>query len=920
MTNVRPRKVAHKGRVEAAGFLFNTDLIGVAETRKRILDLWESGVQVFTDGPDYFVRLLSTIRVDCRHCVATPLVQIESVLCALPLSQDELEMLQAPSHSVVFSKGGVACLTPLSPSNAESPEKWLDVAAFKVVEVTSLGAAFSEPRVVADAQPFDARAKLDGVPAEASELRDLIAAIKSAASGKGKQSDDWSAAQEVRGWLGGLIGSIASQIGRFLRVQDSASKGFTTQRRTGNDQESLSKASGWLTRLGLRLLQTSRLARVLGRRQAAYLGKMMDMFERGDLNEALKHAIPLNDLSSLSQPSPALGVPRARNELSILPWQDRSSRSIYLETDVVVYLNQLYRSSFERLVAQNRIEEAAFVLAELLRANEEAVAFLERHGKLKLAAELAEARELTPGLVVRQWFIAGDIKRAVEIARRKQAFSDAVLRLERKDKVQAERLRVVWAASLAAGGNYAGAVDVIWPMQAHRVTAREWMDKAIEVGGPVAGRMLARKLAIAPEDFADIRRRALTFLEDEGFEQQETRASFAEALSFGETTAEAQTLARITARAVLRDAGKATSSLTAKRFRRLLNFSGDGPLRTDVPPFAVVESDQQVASLYSESWAAADCGSMPVRDAAVLPNGRMLLALGEVGVRLLTRDGRTVTHFDQPGERLVISDNGNRAIALARRGEVWRLSRLDLIEWRSEDWCDARIDAFAPNYDGSLWFLGAKGDFYAIDAHSKSFEALWRVPDAGNKVASVARSEASCSFLTINSDASEVEQWVYRLPLLTLRSRTSPHKLPDNVVRIYHCDALSSEGVYADHSLYGLVDPDQPQIVKALPSLSLRVFENEQEKLDLGIGDESCRPLLPEILGKRVVSPVLSKDVLIIRVVDLQSREVTAELFLANAKEVSTRLTDATLTVADNLGRVIVVDLRRNCSIRNFRI
>jgi len=31
MTNLRPRKVAHKGRVEAAGFLFNAALVGVAE-------------------------------------------------------------------------------------------------------------------------------------------------------------------------------------------------------------------------------------------------------------------------------------------------------------------------------------------------------------------------------------------------------------------------------------------------------------------------------------------------------------------------------------------------------------------------------------------------------------------------------------------------------------------------------------------------------------------------------------------------------------------------------------------------------------------------------------------------------------------------------------------------------------------------
>ncbi len=829
-------------------------------------------------------------------------------------------MLQAPSHSVVFSKGGVAYLTHLSSSSAESPERWLDVAAFKVVEVTSLGAAFAEPKIVGEPQPFDARAKLDGVPAEGSELREAIAAIKSAASGDGKQSGDRSAAQELRGWLGRLIGSISSRIGKLGRLQNSAGQAFTTQRRTSSNQGPLSKANGWLNRVGLRLLHTSRLARVLGRRQAAYLGKMMEMFERGDLNEALKHAIPLGDLSSLNQ-RPALGVPSPRSNLSILPWQGRSSRSIGLGNDVMAYLNQLYRSSFERLVAQNRIEEAAFVLAELLRANEEAVAFLERHGKLKLAAELAEARELPPGLVVRQWFIAGDIKRAVGIARRTHAFADAVFRLEKRDKEQADKLRVVWAASLAEGGNYAGAVDVIWPIQAHRLTARKWMEKAIEVGGPVAARMLARKLAIVPEDFDNIRRKALIFLEDESFEQQETRASFAEALCTGEKTREAQTLARVTARAILRDAGQNASALTSKQFNRLINFTGDGPLRTDVPPFPV-ERDRWVSPMLSVNYPAADCGSMPVHDALLLPNGRMLVALGEIGVRLLTRDGRTVTHFDQPAERLVISDNGDRAIALARRGEVWRLSRLDLIEWRGEDWCDAHIDAFAPNYDGSLWFVGAKGDFYAIDAHSKSFEALWRVPDAGDKVLRVARSETWCSFLTATSDGSDLEQWIYRLPLLTLRIRRKSHKQPDNVIQINYCVAFSPDGIFVDQSLYCVVDSSEPEsmTLTPLPSHNLRVFDDELEKLELFIGDESCAPLVPEIFGSRVASPVLEKDGVRVRVIDLQSKDVTAQLFFASANQVSTRLTESTLTVADNLGRVIAVDLRRNCSIRNFRI
>ncbi len=917
MKNLRPRKVAHRGRVDAAGFLFNSDLIGVAETRRRILELWGTGVQVFADGPNYFVRLSSAIRVDCANSVATPLVQVKTLLSAMPLSPDELEILQAPSHSVVFASGGVACLAHLESTRAESPETWLDVTAFKVVEVSSLGAAFAQPMLVAELEPFDARARLDGVPAESSALRDALAALRSTPN---RKQSDRNLAQEALGWLGGIFGSISSQLGMVARALSPVKLGASAQRPSNSDQQqSFSKGSEWFTRFGLRLLHISRIARVLGRRQAAYIGKMMDMFERGDLTEALKHAIPLADLSSVSQ-RPSFGVPMPRANLSILPWQRGSSRAIGLGLDVLGYLNQLYRSCFDRLVAQGRIEEAAFVLAELLRANEEAVSFLERHGKLRLAAELAEARELPPGLVVRQWFIAGDIKRAIGIARRTREFADAVKRLERTNKEQAEQLRVLWAESLAEGGNYTGAVDVIWPIESQRLRAREWMDSAIEVGGPVTGRMLARKLSIVPEDFDNIRNQALAFLEDESYEQQETRAAFAEALFTGQSTKEAQTLARVAARAVLRDAGQNTNTLSAKQFSRLLNFTGDGPLRTDVPPFPVARN-QRVTSVLSLGFAAADRGSLPVRDAALLPNGRMLVALGEIGVKLLTRDGRTVTHFDQPAEKLVISDNGDRAIALSRRGEVWRLSRLDLIAWRGEDWCDAHIDAFAPDYDGSLWFLGSKGDFYAIDAHAKNFEALWRVPEAGSKVLSVARSESSCGFLTAADDSPDLVQWIYQLPSLFLRSRLSAPELPD-LIPMKQCATLSPEGVYVDQSLYCEVDSSQPEEIdlKPLASLSLRVSEGQLPKFELFVGNESCEPLTPEIFGKRIVSSVLAEDVLRVRLLELQSKDFTAQLFLSGANQVATRLAEHTLTVADDLGRVIVVDLRRNCTIRNLRI
>jgi len=61
---------------------------------------------------------------------------------------------------------------------------------------------------------------------------------------------------------------------------------------------------------------------------------------------------------------------------------------------------------------QIHIDEAAFVLAELLHADVEAIALLERHGRLRAAAELAEARPVPPALAVRAWLLAGDAARS----------------------------------------------------------------------------------------------------------------------------------------------------------------------------------------------------------------------------------------------------------------------------------------------------------------------------------------------------------------------------------------------------------------------------------------------------------------------------------------------------------------------------
>src|SRR5262249_35112781 len=153
--------------------------------------------------------------------------------------------------------------------------------------------------------------------------------------------------------------------------------------------------------------------------------------------------------------------------------------------------------------------------------------FLERHGRFQLAAELAEARGLPPGLVVRQWFLAGQRERAVAIARQTGAFADAVARLEGARDPRAAALRLCWADTLATTGAYAAAVDVAASLREAEPLVLEWLDRAVAVGGRAGWRMLAKKLRRVPESFGAIRdriRAELAATEGDGWQDLEAFA------------------------------------------------------------------------------------------------------------------------------------------------------------------------------------------------------------------------------------------------------------------------------------------------------------------------------------------------------------------------------------------------------------
>ena len=814
------------------------------------------------------------------------------------------------------------------------------------------------------------------------------------------------------------------------------------------------------------------------------------MFEEGDLDSALLHAIPLSDEVAKDLAPLPLRTPGPRADLEIAASRFVSGSGLSLAPDLFELLRAKYRAAFERLAARGDIEKAAFVLAELLFANEEAVSFLERHGRLRLAAEIAEARGLAPPIVVRQWFLAGDRARAVRLARRHGTFAEAVARLERSHEEEASALRLLWANTLAQAGAYAAAVDAALPVPAARALCIEWLDRAIAVGGTTSARMLVRKVRLVPGEFASVRDRIIALLE--GDVAPSLLHAIGSELLVGPPSNETRVLSKVIARELLARSSDARDAAPEARrlMRDLVDASGDAVLRADVqalsgtprkPPKVGVEAvarsvagnvrevneDACVATyladpnhagavvdsrdiaarglllgvfdgtggssagrhasdlakqttvrvmreafardatdvdawstrlgesvehasnaVYTESTTnpsrrGAACtatvatvtgstlivahvgetraylmrkgrlvqitddhtlqremirrgkletqaeidefphpnvvvralGTMPavavdlvrvelrrgdvillcsdglssaisdaaiaaalraavgrtsvlacnaliaaaldagapdnvsvvvatasgedlpeagsdpvevvpivraersalaaradmlrvhrakddtgrhrIHDAAELPDGRFLVALGEVGTWILSANGDVVARFGEPAHRLVLSDHGDRAIALGfRGGEVTRLARIDLVARRVQSWCDAKLDTWAPDFDGLTWYVAHEGTLFAIDALSSGWDDLFRQEAPGARVAAIARDDKSVSVLFSRDEEAiggSDEIRTFEAASMTLRRR---HQVPDEL-RAQSIFALSPDGTLA---------------------------------------------------------------------------------------------------------------------------
>ena len=796
MTNVKPSSLVHRGSIPAVGFFFALTITGKHEAIRRILSIWKPNSRVYRLKKGILLVLPRPVLVSVGEALGLPLVRNQGFLTGMPLTEKEMSTIGQSVETLIISEGGTVSTEQLSDESRELVHKWIDTDGLKFVLGRSLGDEPPGPIVAKPAELPNIRETLGRIPPPPLELKNLLARLRGDPESNKREKFDWLHRISFRSITGTVRGFIRALGGLWPR-SDYQSQSLTGSQQSVFATRAPSKFSLWLTSAINKMVMLTRLSRALGWRQGRYLSRVMQMFEQGDVDEALRHAIPLSSISDSPILKMTLGLPGVRQNLRLNPFGRRPSSTMLLGQSLYSHLNQLYRSTFKRLEAQGRIAEAAFVLAELLRSNEEAVAFLERNGRLREAAEVAEARELAPEIIVRQWFIAGEKERAIQVARRTGAFHGAVLRLEKSRHPAAPELRKLWAQSLADAGNVAIAVDVLWPLESERSTAVEWMRRAAAIGGRPGARSLARLISVARDGYTEFRTQAFELLQSDSVEEAPARTEFAETLRKEPRSPETQTLARLAARAILRDSGQGLQSLGPIPLRQLIDYSGDGALRADVPPRSpgrkVEINDLGAARQYS--IAASDRGSTQISEAVLLPNGTCAVALGEVGLKLITRDGRTIAHFDEPADRVVVSDSGGKFITMAHRGSVWCLSRVDVQSRRIAPWCHAEISRFTTTFDGATWYMASGQDLYAIDATSQRLDALWRIPDLGHFVGPFTLASTKLEFVTYKD--KNFWFWEYQLPQLRLKNKTLlPFSRPLDTVREIRLGSCSESGIF----------------------------------------------------------------------------------------------------------------------------
>ncbi|WP_457028596.1 bpX6 domain-containing protein [Kitasatospora sp. P5_F3] len=876
---------AFRAAVTATGFVLDVPVIGAAEAAERVLESWQDGAELrrLPDGRWLFT-LAAAVEIRADRAPGLPVVRTGTGGSASLGADTSLAM----SGQLALASGGLTTTQSVAGLVELDPSDWLDLSGLTVHRPRPVGAAAPEAAPVVEALPEKPRPDLRaaaGIAPPTERTRRLTEDTPAAS----RRRRAWFPSRlRPPAWLGPLaVSTVAALLAGLLLIASSA--------RVGLDHDPRSWVLGLALAVIVAVARSRRIARVAaaappaagsgsgtaaeaasGRakprrplfgpllarltmrtagnlvrgRHARYLRELTRSFEQRQWDDALRDAIRLADERPAGQKSwLTLGLPRRHTgELRPTPRAGESSASSPLSgRSVHQHLAALYRRAAEDLERAGRIDEAAFVLADLLDAPAEAVALLARHGRPAAAAELAEGRELAADLVVRLWWQAGERERAVRTAHRRSVFASAVERLSAEDPDAARELRAAWAAHCRDSGDRLGAAEVLWPDESLRPSAVADLREAVALGGATRSRALPYLLALGAGDATHAL--ALAVLDSGGDPTVTGRSVLAAGLARlpAADPAVDRELATAAARAVVRDGGfggDLNARDTRSSHQRLLGRADPLVVADLAKPHRPAPHGVRAAAVHS---AADRPGTLPVLDAALLGSGAVLVACGQAGVHLLTSDGRTKAQWDVPADQLVLADHGGSALLVAGYGQTREITRLDLATRTIRPWTTLRARQITGSYDGRHLVTADGEGIVVLDTLAPGPTVVWRELGGPERlVGTVARTADKCSAVVVSplpDGPPLVELWRWDLPGWELRSRLALDSFhPD------HCVPLASAGLLtavpqADDEVDGASDRTVLSLVAGLPPTPADDVAGIAPSGPIGDGDHWALPV-----------------------------------------------------------------------------
>jgi hypothetical protein len=903
------RRPLFDGMQMVHGLWFDLALIGEPEARRRVLRHWAPGARLYLAQGGFLLLLALPRYGHCATLDGLALCQQSGILSSAPLAPDECAATL--TASIWLIRAAQVQQISLAALPCIDPALWLELDAI------SLHVPLQPPRATGATATTGAAGA--AAPLAATPVREIFSGTIPAPSPrceaflKQLEQEQRDASHARPGGAAGLAAAAAQNLVGATAVALLAipllllkwlggvgkSTGQQTPASSARPHKQPAQPSALAQRwsaLAERLAILTRVSKMVGWRQAAYLRKMIDLLEQGDIQDALRHAIPLNTPGQHRQQS--FGAPRPRTSLLITRMQAASS-TIGIAPDLDNYLRTKYRSTFERLDREGKIDEATFVLAELLKCGSEAVDYLERKGRIRQAAQLAETMELAPAIAVRLWCLEGNIERALQLAQLGQAFASALQLLERRQSPQAATLRLLWAEDLAWRGQLSEAAEVIWPLADLRERALAWLQEAERAAGTLGLRALIKKLTLQPDSLADSEPRLRQLLEDASEQGAQQRASLArELLVQAQHSSATRRVVAELVRPLLADRMAGHNRLDKKSLTQLVKISADALLKADLPQLSMPELTSVPQALRARTQILqvhlTERGLLPLHDVRCLPDGHYLLALGEAGVVCIDRRGRQLRQFPVPATRLVMAAGGQRALALVQRDGMWRVSRIDLLAGKVTDWIVQPLQFWADDYDGLLWSAVIDQRLVAIDTSKDQLAVSWQVADLPGRI--VAFQEEWGMQTLLLSSPGEIQQWRYQLAGRRLTQRDSfPHP-QESVWQLLPDSARDA--------------PTMLQLPFKAPFSSLQIYSgNLNGPLDIPLGRDEQPPEVSLCQGLLLVRSYPEGKTLRCLVVDVRTGRALAELSLAEGESVRACLDNNHILLFDQAGRLIDINV-----------